>query len=291
MQLEANQRLSTKTPLVSLVTPTRDRHELLPFAYRWVQSLAKPEWEWVVLDDTDHPCTFMAELGDPRVRYERRDPGLTLGAKRNAVVALARGAIVVHLDDDDFYAPAYLSRLLDALAGGAGLAKLGSWYVYSVGEGILGHVDMTRPQTSGWEMSARGVRRVRLGGDGLAVPVQGPDVVELETPELGWGFSFAYRREAWERCPFPDVNWNEDGIFATRVAARWGLAVVPDTAGLCLHLVHAHAASASFPEVLLPPGELRRLFPPAVEDLIAAVRGLPPARSKGSRARSRCCSR
>jgi glycosyltransferase involved in cell wall biosynthesis len=264
-----------RSPRVSLITPTRDRHALLPFAYRWATALEERSWEWVILDDSDRPCPFLASLSDPRVRYVHLPRGLTLGAKRNEAVALARGRFILHLDDDDYYAPGYVAPLLEALDQDVGLAKLGSWFVYSVRERVLGHVDMTQREVRRWELSGRGVRQVQPRGAGLDA---GIEEVELETPQVGWGFSFAYRRETWERCPFPDVDWNEDGGFATEVVGQWGLATVADTTGLCLHLVHPNSASASFPDILLPHEKLQDLFPHEVEDLIATVGSLSPRR-------------
>jgi len=41
--------------------------------------------------------------------------GLTLGHKRNQLIQLASGEIVAHFDDDNLYAPEYLSTMVEAL--------------------------------------------------------------------------------------------------------------------------------------------------------------------------------
>ena len=50
----------------------------------------------------------------------------SVGLKRNLAVHLASGEVVVHADDDDLYAPCYISRMLGTLAG-ADAATLSSW--------------------------------------------------------------------------------------------------------------------------------------------------------------------
>jgi glycosyltransferase involved in cell wall biosynthesis len=257
-----------------MITPTANRPSLLPFAYQFLRAMKESDWEWIVLDDGETPCPFLAELTDERVRYLRMARGLTLGGKRNEAVGAARGRFILHIDDDDYYAPSYPAKLLAKLDEGAGLAKLGAWLVYSVGQGVLGWVDTAKRRGPHWELSGRGLRPVRIRGEREKLSGEADEVV-VETPEVGWGFSFAYRRETWQACPFPDVGWNEDGRFATEVVRRWGLGVVAGKPRLCLHLVHANAVSASFPCRLLRAGLIRRLFPPSVCDLIRAAASLP----------------
>jgi glycosyltransferase involved in cell wall biosynthesis len=262
-------------PRVSFVTPTHGRPHLLPFAYRWLTAMPADDWEWVVLDDSAAPSTFMTLLTDTRVRYLRSRPGSSLGAKRNEAVAASRGRFVVQIDDDDYYAPGHAAPLLEALEGGVGLAKLASWTVYATAPDLVGWVDVAQPTESPWELSGHGVRRVRLRG--AAAPTEpGLPEVEVVSPDTGWGFSYAYRREAWLHCPFPDVDWNEDGLFAAAIAARFGLAQVAGSPRRCLHLVHPGSTSASFPCRLLAGRALGHLFPPAVADLVTATGSLPP---------------
>jgi hypothetical protein len=270
-------------PEITLVTPTANRQVLLPSAYRRVRALAVASWEWVVVDDGAEPSAFLATLRDDRVRYLRVPGGRTLGAKRNLAAEAARGRVIVHLDDDDYYAPHYPARLLGALHGGAGIAKLGTWLAYSVSAGVLGWVDTSRLTGVHWELSAGGVRKVLVGGTSPEEDGERLEEVRIETPEGGWGFSFAYRRETWRECPFPEVDWNEDGRFATEVARRWGLGTVRGDPSLCLHLVHPGAVSASFACRLVRQDLLGRLFPPEAGRLIEAARTLAPRRQPAPR--------
>jgi glycosyltransferase involved in cell wall biosynthesis len=116
-------------PLVSICIPTYTHHELL--LERAIPSaLAQdhPEIEVVVVGDTAPPETAegIARLDDPRVRYENlslRGPYPEDPRRRwyvagtgplNRSMALARGAWIAILNDDDALRPQHVSTLLAA---------------------------------------------------------------------------------------------------------------------------------------------------------------------------------
>ena len=51
---------------------------------------------------------------DPRIRYKRLRGTRTLGAKRNLCVAESRGDLILHWDDDDWFAPHRISYQVEA---------------------------------------------------------------------------------------------------------------------------------------------------------------------------------
>ena len=122
---------------VTVVTPTRDRAEIL-LAHALPSALAQEDvsFELVVVDDgsTDDTASWLAELGDERVRVVRHEASRGTAAARNAGIAAARGDWVAFLDDDDLWAPTYLRRMLDA-AGDAG-------WVYCAGVVVDGAGDV-----------------------------------------------------------------------------------------------------------------------------------------------------
>ena len=78
----------------------------------------------------------------PGVRYLRLDRRTTIGARRNLACREARGAILVHWDDDDWYAPDRLRRqIAPILAGRADLTGLEG----GAATGILGCRHMCSP--------------------------------------------------------------------------------------------------------------------------------------------------
>jgi len=258
--------VSAAAELVSIITPTRNRAALLPLAHRCVAGQSWANLEWLVLDDSPEPSPYMAALDDPRVTYTHDPAPQTVGAKRNRLVEAARGTIIAHFDDDDFYAPGYLGSMVAALTEqDAGIAKLLSFFLY----------DRTRRQLGYWDLTVkRGFHFVWEGRKTGAVA----DLPEapFRDNHLGYGFSYVYRRSAWEESRFEDRNWNEDTPFIQQVQKRRGLAGVHDREGLALHVHHGKNTSKSFPQYRLPAFLLERLFPEAGAYLEALHRE-PPA--------------
>jgi glycosyltransferase involved in cell wall biosynthesis len=73
------------------------------------------DFEIVILDDASEDDTerVVADFGDDRVRYMRRDAPGGGAAARNAAIRTARGAFLAFLDDDDEWYPGKLERQMD----------------------------------------------------------------------------------------------------------------------------------------------------------------------------------
>jgi hypothetical protein len=71
-------------PLVSIITPTFNRAELLPTIWECVRAQSFSDFEWLVLDDSPQPAPIFDAIGDARVRYmhvpNRMTPGVEDGA-------------------------------------------------------------------------------------------------------------------------------------------------------------------------------------------------------------------
>lgn len=111
-----------KTPILSIVIPTRNRPDLL---FRAVQSALEQtltEIEVIVVDDASTvPITPFGGTAshclppDPRLRVMRLPQSRGGAAARNIGTAAARGRWVAYLDDDDRLLPHMASVSLDAL--------------------------------------------------------------------------------------------------------------------------------------------------------------------------------
>jgi glycosyltransferase involved in cell wall biosynthesis len=99
-------------PRASVVIPTFNRLEWLPESVRSVQEQTVTEWELLLVDDgsTDDTERWARSLGDPRVRYIRRDHSGSIAATRNAGMREARGEWMAFLDSDDRWRPDKLAR-------------------------------------------------------------------------------------------------------------------------------------------------------------------------------------
>jgi GT2 family glycosyltransferase len=124
-------------PLVSVITPTKNRARMLADAIASVRKQTYRNWELIVVNDGGAGVGALVESAAGNARYiERRESGGPAAA-RNAGVAAARGEVLAFLDDDNLYLPGHLESLLAALRGSAALA-------YSSAERVLERVDGTR---------------------------------------------------------------------------------------------------------------------------------------------------
>lgn len=111
-------------PLVSCVMPTKGfvgpnaslvRREFVEVAVEYFLRQSYSNKELVIVADEPWPsCPSEYETPD-RVRWLRGPAGVTLGAKRNWCVEHARGDLIAHWDDDDWYGPERLQMQVQAM--------------------------------------------------------------------------------------------------------------------------------------------------------------------------------
>ena len=78
---------------------------------------------------------------------------------------------------------------------------------------------------------------------------------------LGYGFSYVFKKSAWEAAPFPPVEYASDyGFVAGAIAKGKVFDHFADTDGLCLHVLRTDNMSRSFPQALLPDFMVEKLF-------------------------------
>lgn len=194
--------VSVREPLVSCILPTHDRRSFIPQAIRCFLRQDYPNLELVIVDDGSDPIADCIPASE-HIRYLRLDRKLTIGAKRNLACSQARGELIVHWDDDDWYPPWRVSAQAQTLLGGPADLCGSSRVYYHDGSG-----------ERAWE---------------YRYPNSGPRWVS--------GNTLAYRRRFWERQPFAEIQIGEDTRFV------WGAVnhVLFDLADprLCVASVHA----------------------------------------------------
>ncbi len=98
--------------------PTADRGPFVAIALESFAAQDYPERELVVVDSGLAPVRDLC-AGVHRVRYVPARGGASIGAKRNLACARATGDVIVHWDDDDWYAPTRISRQVEPISAGA----------------------------------------------------------------------------------------------------------------------------------------------------------------------------
>lgn len=174
-------------PLVSCIMPTRNRRAFVHLA---VQSFCRqdyPNRELIVVDDGDDPVKDLVE-SRPGVHYIRLANRASIGAKRNLACAKARGRIIAHWDDDDWYSTDRLRyQVIPILSHQAEITGLENAFTMQLPEGRL------------WAMRPELHRKMFVGD------VHGGTLV-FDRGLLDQGISY------------PDINLAEDAWLIQRAA-------------------------------------------------------------------------
>ena len=165
-------------PLVSCIMPTKGfvgpnaslvRREFVEVAVEYFLRQSYSNKELVIVADEPWPsCPSEYETPD-RVRWLRGPAGVTLGAKRNWCVEHARGDLIAHWDDDDWYGPERLERQVAAMqAQAAEVCGLDCPRFYDLASGNSYRYETVRA--------------------------------------YAYSATLMYTREYWGRSPFPDIQ-------------------------------------------------------------------------------------
>jgi glycosyltransferase involved in cell wall biosynthesis len=248
-------------PVVSIITPSFGRHALLEAQHRIVAAQTVSDFEWLILDDSPQASAYFTGLNDPRVRYTHKPDRMIVAAKRNWLCERSAAPVIAQFDDDDYYAPHYLATMLARLESTeADITKLSAWFVYSAQLARLGYWDTANTLglhfTFGPEKSLQGF-------------VNQAPPENMKNNYLGYGFSYVFKKSAWESAPFPPLEYASDyGFVAGAIAKGCTFDHFADTEGLVLHVLRTDNMSKSFPQNLLPDFMLEKLFGSAATPLL-----------------------
>lgn len=212
---------------VSIVVPTmssrRQYHEQVWACFEAQQWIDK---ELIIVESYENqPSDFFLRKAqsDSRLVYvcfqRPQNDDFSTGLKRNMTLHLASGEFIVNFDDDDFYAPNYVSRIVATMQKRSLTAlTLSSWYNY--------HVP--------WLGAPTCVHYNPASMNEL-------DKEELDDHLYGFGFSYAHKRQPALLFPYPDLYWAEDTPFLLKLREMYGnhkVGLMDDVEGLCMHIVH-----------------------------------------------------
>jgi hypothetical protein len=197
---------SASTPLVSCIMPTYNRRQFIPHAIEYFLNQDYEKRELIILDDGTDAINDLVPADD-RLLYVRLDRKMTLGAKLNLACQYARGEIIAHWDDDDWYAPRRLSCQLAALANdGIEICGINRLLYYDLQSG------------SAYEYVYPPDQRVWLLGSELC-----------------------YRKKHWESHRFVENNVGMDARFVWAADPRSVLPMKDHT--FAVHMIHGRNVS------------------------------------------------
>jgi glycosyltransferase involved in cell wall biosynthesis len=122
-------------PMVSVICPTYNRREFLPYLIYMFnyQTYPKHRRELIILDDSPTSNLDVIEKYnvDKNIKYKHLPEKIKLGKKRNMLNSMVTGEYVVCMDDDDYYPPERVSHAITILVARKGLiAGCSEMYIY-----------------------------------------------------------------------------------------------------------------------------------------------------------------
>lgn len=139
-------------PVVSVVTATYNRSDVLALAIRSAIAQTVTDWEMIIVGDacTDDTASTVAGFADERVHFVNREHNHgEQSVPNNEGVAMSRGRYVAFLNHDDLWFPDHLQTGIDALA------RTGADLVHAVRATL-------RPDRRVFLAGAEAIRRRRL---------------------------------------------------------------------------------------------------------------------------------
>jgi predicted O-methyltransferase YrrM len=218
-------------PLVSCIMPTADRRAFAQLALSYFLDQDYVSKELIVVDDGADSVGDLFE-GLPGVSYVRLPDRSSIGEKRNIACRHARGELIAHWDDDDWYASGRLSQqVAPIVAGEADLTGLANMCVLALPDSFwTTNNDLHRRMFRGDVHGGTLVYRSSLIKDGLR---------------------------------YPDVDLAEDAWLLERALAAGKRLARLDNAGLFVYVRHDKNAWQFDPGSFLGPAGWVRIDRPA----------------------------
>jgi glycosyltransferase involved in cell wall biosynthesis len=242
---------------VSVICPTYQRSDKLhAMVDQYCAQTLRDSLELLILDDSPEPAEFLAKgqyrkVGVHYIHAPKHK--MSIRAKLNFLMDNARGDVVMRFDDDDYYAPNYVERMLELL-GDEDILALTGWFAYSPKHDKFCYRQLDVMWSAHYVLSPwEPVHIVSTEGCG-------PDWVHAN--RTGYGFATVWRRRVVSEVQFPDRNHGEDAEFFERVMnAGFRSTTAADTEGIVLHIIHEKNSSRIYPQYVLPSFVLRTYFP------------------------------
>lgn len=182
--------------LISIITPTYNRANLLAEAIASVLHQSYGNWELIVVDDgsTDNTREVVLEPEDDRIQYLHQE-NQQAAAARNRGVSAARGEYLCFLDDDDLLLDNHLESLIEELGRSDVAAP-----IYRVNQ-IL--------------MTSKGARHTSYWDNDV-------DALQQYWAEPTGAFNYFFNRQDIHAIPWPeDLLLLEDFVWMNRLLSKY----------------------------------------------------------------------
>ena len=127
--------MELKTPLISIITATYNRSNVLYYTIASVRESSFKNWELIVVGDacTDNTEEVVMSFKDPRIRFFNLNENFgDQGGPNNEGFRHARGRYIAYLNHDDLWMPEHLETALK------GIEETGADMVFTMGLALRG---------------------------------------------------------------------------------------------------------------------------------------------------------
>lgn len=228
----AGEAVETQLPLVTCIMPTYNRRAFIPLALQNFRAQDYPRKELLVVDDgTDAVGDIVRE--ETGVRYIRLARRTSIGHKRNLACREARGDIIAHWDDDDWYGPERLRYQVAPLIDGRADIT-----------GLVNDFVLELPGGDFWTMLPHMHARMFVG-----------DV---------HGGTICYRKSLLAHgIRYPEINLAEDASLIRQIVGRRKSLLRMPNPGLFIYVRHGNNAWREYmPGEFIDPEGWQRIAPP-----------------------------
>jgi GT2 family glycosyltransferase len=211
-----------ENPFFSIVLPTRNRANYLPFAVGSVLNQTFGDFELVISnnDSSDNTEEIAKALDDPRVRYVKTDRMLSMDEHWDFALGHARGRFITFLGDDDAHSKIYLESIKKVIDDNAAAeiisCKMADYYYGSAGENTYSETLVTSLFTNKLFIhgSTRKIRDLFIDR-GLS---RGTVTEKVEVPQL---INTVYHRRVFDK-----IREKSGQVFPKLLSGDYYLAVV-----------------------------------------------------------------
>lgn len=238
---------------VSVIVPTANREFHVLNLIQFFLKQTYPNKELIIWDDSPKISDTISELCAryENIHYFYEAERLPLGIKLNKLVDQASGSIIVMFDDDDYYAPVYIERMVETLnRQDLDFVTLSKWFSYSSFTNQFFYWETDRMFSTHYFVEpSKGVSQVNF-------PDQNNHL--LRNWLWGYGWKYVFRKKVFEQVRFREMEVWEEGkcvdfwFYETLAERHFKLGHFPDLEGIALHILHKGNSSGIFPQYLLP---------------------------------------
>jgi hypothetical protein len=197
--------IANDLPLVSCIMPTYNRRKFIPYAIEYFLRQDYQTKELIIIDDGNDVVEDLVPTHE-LISYYRLDKKITLGAKLNLACSYAKGNIIAHWDDDDWYMDTRLSYQADALDNNIEVCGINDLFYYDL-------------------HNEKGYRYI------------------YPQNQKKWllGSSLCYTKQLWNKNKFADINVGMDGLFVW--ATPPAQVKVLGNSAMSVHMIHENNVS------------------------------------------------